>query len=925
MKLFLLSFLLIYCTCSVLFAADISTYESVSPDTIKIMEETRLKLIDWLNGINRDAFSPGKFIAKDEITLKDGSTLTGKILDYGPYIGFVDGGKRWIMPRSEITKMTASWGAEKPVKSNIPDIDVTYIERLPRYRSNHLNVGYDPKEKGVYLPKPNNDPVYPAKGTKTTFKAHVVNKGTVESKPFAFEWLIDGKKKGKGNSAALKPGEEVIFDFTWEWQDGSHTVTFKAIPDGNDFSAWNNSHSDATDSLGFSIVVSKSTKDGFDNVLNMVESFSYEDWLQYHIQVMNFLFVASIYPGSPLGCFERVRVDQMYTLNDEEYTKNFEKTGTSEEGYVYHEGKWGFSPWDQYDWRAANIDWGLIHELGHQLGIIDYYTLDFWRYAVFAQDKNGSAIDIGYSYPHSGMMRGHGPHAFEEVTAIAMNWERGKHRGHFGDYLFNLPKECGIRIVDFNGNPIANAELRIFRRGAGVHTEDAGNIKIPEDPVFEGKTDENGVYILPNEEPPLVFTTDNGFTRSASPFGDALVISDTGLMLIEIWKNGRRDAQFTDVTEFVTGRGRGFEDLFVKDIATILPGENDEVKAPKIVSVAGDGWCDRKKVSWANVPENKAVKFRIYSFADGLPFQRTYMKEIATVNADGPYAMSIVHLNGWVSMTGIDESGNESAPSEPVYVPSLYFSKFDVNSKGEIFTADQIVQQMETDGSIRLFPTRSSLGFWQASAVAIGSKDEIIALSRDRNGVCIFGADGRETIHFGEKGSGDGQLSLPADIDIDSSGRFYIADTGNNRIVVFSPDHKFVANAGVGALEKPVAIEADINGNIYVIQEGKPGIVKIAKDGDKYGAPAPFIKTATQPWDLTSDASGRIYVSVNADPGLLIFDGASGNTASLAKWEAESLKGIASLAIDHRGFLVCAARERGMIIRIPLSDIKKNK
>ena len=922
MKTFFLSMLAVIFIFTTALAADPTSNEYVPPEISKKMEESRLKLIDWLNNVDRETFAPGKFLAKDELILKDGHIMTGKILDYGPYVSFIDGGKRWVVPRSGISKMTQSWGDHKPIKPDMPDLDVTYIERLPRYRSNHMNVSYDPKERGIYLVKPNDEPVYPPKGTKATFIAHVVNKGTVTSKPFKYEWLIDGKIKNKGNFDALRPGVEAVFNFEWRWEEGSHTVTFKVIPDGEDFSKWNNSHTDATDSLGLLFIASRSAKDGFDNALNMVESFSYEDWLQYHLQVMNFLFSASIYPGSPSGCFEKVRIDRMFTLSDEDYFKDFDKTGTSEEGFVYHEGKWGFSPWDQYNMRAANVDWGLIHELGHQLGIIDYYTLDFWRYSVFARDKNGNLIDVGYSFPHTGMMRGHGPHAFTEVTAISMNWERGKHRGHFGAYLFNLPKECGIRILDFNGKPVANAELRIFRRGAGVHTQDEGGIRIPEDPVFEGKTDENGIYMLPNEEPPFVFTTENGFTRGPSPFGDALVISDTGLMLIEIWKDGRRDAQFTDVTEFVVGRGRGYEERYIKDVPTILPGEVKSLKAPKIISIISDGWADRKKISWVNEPENRAVKFRIYSFIDGLPFHKDYMKEIATVNAQGPFAMSIAHLSGWVAMTGIDEQGNESAPCDPVYVPSFYFSKIDVNNRGEIFTAEGIIQKIEGENKISLFPMRSKFGFWQTHAIAIGQKDEVIALSRDRNSVCVFGIDGREVAYFGEKGISEGQLNSPSDIDIDNSGKIYIADTGNNRIAVFSPDYKFIMNAGLEGLEKPVIVEADNSGNIYVVQEGKPGIVKIAKDGDKYSAQSAFIETQVQPYDIASDGNGNFYVTVNAEPPLLVYNSDGNIISSFSKRDGKNLRGVSCLAMDKRGYLICATRELGQILRIPLNELK---
>ena len=897
------------------------SYESVPPAVTRRMEETRSRIMAWLGDVDAEAFPPGKFLARDKVLLKSGQARTGKILDYGPFVCLLDAKGRTILPRGEIKKMTASWPQPAPKKPAAADLDVTYIERLPRYRSNHANVGYDPRVKGVFLRKPNSDPLWPPDGAKATFKAHVVNKGPVASKPFRYAWLIDGKEKAAGRHAAIHPRQEVVIAFPWRWRRGRHTVTCRVTPGGEDFSAWNNRRTDRTDSLGFCFVASRSTYDGFDGVLNMVESYSYEDWIQLHLQVMNFLFAASIHPGSPEGCFERVRVDQMATYADKEYREKFERAARDEEGYMLHEGRWGFSPWDRYGLRAAGIDWGLIHELGHQLGIIDYYTLDFWRYVIHARDRNGLLIDVGYSYPATGMMRGHGPHVFTEATAIAMNWERGRHRGFYGDYLFRLPAECGLRILSHSGVPIPGAAVRIFRRAAGVHTLDKGRRLIPEKPVFEGRTGADGVFMLPNEKPPFVFTTDNGFTRGASPFGEALVISDTGLLLIEVWTGDRRDVQFTDVTQFMIGRGRGHEKRFVKDIATILPSETNPVKPPKIVSIEPAGWCDRLRIGWANVADNPAVKFRIYTFRHGLPFQRMYRSQVATVNAHGPFALSVLHLNGWVTMTGIDAAGNESAPAVPRFVTRRHFGKLDADSKSNLYTAGEAVFKIDQRGDVHPVPTRTWRGYLPAAAVAIGGKDELFLLGRELGVVAVLGQDSREKFHFGKKGSGEGQLSLPGDLDVDREGNVYVADTANDRIAVFGPKGTFLRNLGVGKLGKPVAVEVDVRGNVYVIQSKKPGLTRIARTGRTYGEPETLVETKAQPTALTSDAAGRVYVSQAAKDGLIVL-GASGKVlARLARWREKDLTGITGMVMDRRGLLNCAIGNRGEILRIPLRDV----
>jgi hypothetical protein len=959
---------LVICTCFAFPAKGLESYESVPPEIQRRMEESRLNLMEWLHRVDKDVFLPGKFIAKDKLFLMDYSTAEGKVLDYGPYLVAIDESRRRIIPRADVEKLELSWGSELPQKPDTPDLDVTYIERLPRYRTNHGNNQFFPW-RTIILKEPNNEPVWPPAGTKTTFKAHVVNKGPVASKPFKYEWRIDGRSVNRGTHMALDPAQEVILDYLWIAKDGSHTVTFRVMPDGDDFSAWNNSRTDRTDSLGLMFICAKSTYDGFNDNLNMVESFSFEDWLQRHLDGMNFLFRASVYPGCPEGCLERVRMDQFVVADDDKFGEAVQTAGLRPDGSAENEGRWSFSPWSNYDVLARGVDWGLIHELGHQLGLVDYYTLDFGRHGIFSRDKNGDIIDVGTSYPYEGMMRGHGPVAFTEVSAVSLNLERGKHRGGYGDHLFNIPKECGIRILDGTGEPIPDAELRIFRRASGVCSGVRRLIVMSEGPVFEGKTDEDGVFMLPNETPPFTFTTYNGFTLGPGPFGDALVLCDTGLLLIEVWKDGRRDIQFTDVTEFVKGKGRGFADKYIDDIETILPGGEGSLLPPQIVRVEPEGSCDLVRIQWNNM-DRRAVKFRIYRYRDGLPFINLWKSEVATVDVEGVFSM-VIRVGGWITMTAVDRVGNESAPSEPVYVPRRYFSKIAVNNKNEVLSADWGILKIRPDGKITSLPVRAVYGidpaYWVSNAVAVLPNDNLAVLNA---GVCKVGVFGPDfdyakfgpkekdanedasyapeierrayeaykgkfptqpgegqyiQFFFGDKGNGDGQFENPSDLDLGGDGKFYVADTGNNRIAIFSPEGEFIANVGEGKIEKPVQVEVDPSGNIYVIQQGKTGLLQIPRNGDGYGDPVELVKTTVQPSDVTSDVNGRIFLAQRAEPGLRALDSGGNTLGTLDDWNGTSMREITGMEVDRTGNVACGIGQRGELLSLPISEVVKQQ
>jgi DNA-binding beta-propeller fold protein YncE len=86
--------------------------------------------------------------------------------------------------------------------------------------------------------------------------------------------------------------------------------------------------------------------------------------------------------------------------------------------------------------------------------------------------------------------------------------------------------------------------------------------------------------------------------------------------------------------------------------------------------------------------------------------------------------------------------------------------------------------------------------FDQPTDVVIGPNGDIFVTDSHRNGknnrVVKFSKDGKFIKEWGTKGSGQGQISEPHTIAMDSRGRLFVGDRENNRIQIFDQDGKYI-------------------------------------------------------------------------------------------------------------------------------------
>ena len=93
----------------------------------------------------------------------------------------------------------------------------------------------------------------------------------------------------------------------------------------------------------------------------------------------------------------------------------------------------------------------------------------------------------------------------------------------------------------------------------------------------------------------------------------------------------------------------------------------------------------------------------------------------------------------------------------------------------------------------------------------------------DNHRIQVFDEKGGFIRAFGSSGGGDGQLSDPSAIVVDSQGNYFVAEGGNHRVSIFNSDGQFFrkfgsSGNGNGQLSNPHGIGLLSNGNVVVCE-----------------------------------------------------------------------------------------------------------
>jgi hypothetical protein len=383
----------------------------------------------------------------------------------------------------------------RDIENNEMDLDVLYVERLPRLNFDGPNGGW------------------PLDGQRVVWRAHIKNWGE-KSVTTGYRWTLDTVETGTGRITIPK-GKEITVDLPWTWEKKRHDLAFEINPEKKikELVGHNNKVEFATDAIAVGFYVDRSYADYFHNQqyqLGLDDSNSFADWGQRIIKHWNKMLRTARYPEFPQGALDRVRLDLVRVVPDQavpfqggDWPTNFPNLEEKSVDLL-----WGFPyKYDQMDKpidiepvkagiakQNLGVHWffldlALIHELNHARYLIDTYGMDVGSSApdpeksnIKIRDDQGRPIIGLYigkegvvHYDHfEGDMGGpyeiYGPYEVMSWNRIAGQRAQGGNcngTSNIGTFLQDIPKQFKIKFTGPNGEVLANDPVKVYWPGPG--------------------------------------------------------------------------------------------------------------------------------------------------------------------------------------------------------------------------------------------------------------------------------------------------------------------------------------------------------------------------------------------------------------------------------------------------------------------------
>ena len=374
---------------------------------------------------------------------------------------------------------------------------------------------------------------WPTNGQPVTYTATVRNRG---SNPWSGDvhgvWSWDGVVVDTPTfPGPLPPDALATFTLTRPWDGQDHTVQFNlADPDARPA---NNSRAMDAKSVGYLTYVDQTYYEQFRVSSQQNPNTTTDDvfdWANRHADRFNQLFANA-------GCPKRVHFDVLQMLPDNAPDPTLDTIYFAVFPFRFHAGDGTYRDSGYYD-ATEDIDYGWLHEMGHQLGLIDLYQMDVSADANLVSHQGYSTVpDLMHGVSH----------LLSQHSALAMaHWEDQAH-GYFGQFLYGLPAQINLRLLGMDGQPLQGATVTMYQY---CSRPDLGQV-ISTQIKAQGTTDTNGLWTLPNVplDHTLVPPLPTGDVLNDNPFGYVAVIGNNGVLHFRVEHNGFTDYAWLDITE----------------------------------------------------------------------------------------------------------------------------------------------------------------------------------------------------------------------------------------------------------------------------------------------------------------------------------------------------------------------------------------
>ncbi len=453
--------------------------------------------------------------------------------------------------RSLFLALAASAG---PVMAQT-DLQVVTVARTPRYER------YAPEYSGYTITEPPptsfgpywftaatglgagqtaGTPRWPAIGQQVTYTATVRNRGTTAwSAPLTGEWRVDGvlvQSSAPFMNLAIG-GTTSSYQLVRTWDGALHDIEFRIT--AADARPENNTLTRGSKSVGFLTYIDQGFLAAYAAGTAGYPQAATDDlidWLNRHMARFNAMFAAAGAGGTQ----KRVHYEVLEVIPDGSPDPAVNTLEFAIFPFRYRASE-GDPRGSGYYVAAEDIDFGLLHEMGHQLGLIDLYQLD-------TPGSINHVSGLPYTAPEC-LMRSCAPFLSEHSARAMTHWLDKAH-GYYGQYMYSMPDAVRMRFLGFGGVPLVGATVKMYQRierpGVGV--------LIPNEIKWQGTTNAAGEVVLPNVpiDPQIVPPTFAGDTLEANPFGYLAVVGPNAVLHFKIEHPpvaGFSDYAWLDVTE----------------------------------------------------------------------------------------------------------------------------------------------------------------------------------------------------------------------------------------------------------------------------------------------------------------------------------------------------------------------------------------